>query len=188
MTGQTVSHYRVRDTLSDGGSSVVYRAEDVALGREVVLKFLSPEQRDAGSIARFHHEARTVSTLNHPNICTVYEIGEHQGQPYLAMELLDGEVLSRAINGRPMDPYRIVELAVQMADGLEAAHAEGIVHRDLKPANIFVTRQDRIKLLDFGLAVLVPKRPSTNSAQLASLSSSTAGTIPYMSPEQARAE
>src|SRR5262245_10380449 len=159
----------------------------MALGREVVLKFLSAEGADYGSVARFQHEARTASSLNHPNICTIYEIGEHEGRHFLAMEMLDGEVLSRAINGRPMDLSRLVDLATQIADALDAAHAEGIVHRDLKPANIFVTRRGQVKLLDFGLAVLVPRRTASRGVTTAS-SSSTGGTVPYMSPEQAKAD
>src|SRR5262249_14156877 len=153
-----VAHYDIREKLGEGASSVVYRAEDTALRRDVALKFLAADLNDAGSIARFQHEARTASSLNHPNICTIYEIGEHDGRPYLAMELLEGDVLSRLIGGRPIDPYRVVDLVAQVADALEAAHAEGVVHRDVKPANIFVTRRNQVKLLDFGLAVLIPYR------------------------------
>jgi TolA-binding protein len=183
MTGQTVTHYRVGEKLGQGGSAVVYRAEDLALGREVVLKFFSTG--GAGSIARFQHEARTISSLNHPNICTIYEIGEHEGQHFLAMEMIDGQVLAQEIAGRPLKIDRLINLGTQMAEALEAAHAERIVHRDLKPTNIFVTRSGRIKLLDFGVAMLLPRRTSTSAAH--SLSSS-GGTIPYMSPEQARIE
>jgi len=185
MTGQTVTHYRVGEKLGQGGSAVVYRAEDLALGREVVLKFFAHD--GAGSIARFQHEARTISSLNHPNICTIYEIGEHEGQHFLAMEMLEGQVLSQEIAGRPLKIDRLINLGTQMAEALEAAHAERIVHRDLKPTNVFVTRSGRIKLLDFGVALLLPRRsePSTTAAR--SLSS-TGGTIPYMSPEQARIE
>src|SRR5438270_557086 len=187
MTGKTVSHYHVREPLGEGGTSIVYRAEDLALQRDVVLKFLSTQASDYGSVARFQHEARTASSLNHPNICTIYEIGEHEGRHFLAMELLDGEVLSRAISGRPLDVSRVVDLATQIADALDAAHAQGIVHRDLKPANIFVTRRGQVKLLDFGLAVLLPRRTAARGATAPS-SSSTGGTVPYMSPEQARAD
>src|SRR5262245_55011448 len=187
MTGQTISHYVVREPLGEGGTAVVYRAEDLALGREVVLKFLSAQSCDYGTIARFQHEARTASSLNHPNICTIYEIGEHQGRHFLAMERLDGEVLSRVIGGRPLDVSRLVDLAIQVADALDAAHAQNVVHRDVKPANIFVTRRGQVKLLDFGLAVLIPKRPAGASGAVPS-TSSTGGTIPYMSPEQARAD
>ncbi len=184
MTGQTVTHYRVGEKLGEGGTAVVYRAEDLALYREVVLKFFSCE--GAAGAARFLHEARTISSLNHPNICTIYEIGEHEGRHFLAMEMLDGQVLSRAIDGRPLKIDRVIDFGTQIADALDAAHAERIVHRDLKPANIFVTRSGRIKLLDFGVAVLLPRRTDSTTPSL-SLSSS-AGTIPYMSPEQARAE
>jgi TolA-binding protein len=183
MTGQTVTHYRVGEKLGEGGSAVVYRAEDLALGREVVIKFFTAE--GAGSIARFQHEARTISSLNHPNICTIYEIGEHQGRPFLAMELLDGQVLSSTIGGRALKTADVIDLGTQIADALDAAHTEGIVHRDVKPANIFVTRSGRIKLLDFGVAVMLPRRVDPTTAR--SLFS-TGGTIPYMSPEQARVE
>ena len=183
MTGRTVTHYRVGEKLGEGGSAVVYRAEDLALGREVVIKFFSCD--GAGSIARFQHEARTISTLNHPNICTIYEIGEHEGRHFLAMELLDGQVLSQAGGGRPLTTDRLLDLGTQIAEALDAAHAEGIVHRDVKPANIFVTRSGRIKLLDFGVAVLLPRRVDPTAAQLPV---SRGGTIPYMSPEQARVE
>lgn len=183
MTGRTVTHYRVGEKLGEGGSAVVYRAEDLALGREVVIKFFSRD--GAGSIARFQHEARTISSLNHPNICTIYEIGEHEGRHFLAMEMLDGQVLSQAMGGRPLTTDRLIDLGTQIADALDAAHAEGIVHRDVKPANIFVTRSGRIKLLDFGVAVLLPRRVDPTTAR--SLFS-TGGTIPYMSPEQARVE
>ena len=183
MTGCTVTHYLVGEKLGEGGSAVVYRAEDLALCREVVIKFFSSSR--AGSIAHFQHEARTISSLNHPNICTIYEIGEHEGRHFLAMELVDGQTLSQVIAGRPLTSDRLIDLGTQIADALEAAHAEGIVHRDVKPANIFVTRSGRIKLLDFGVAVLLPRRLDPTTAR--SLSS-TGGTIPYMSPEQARVE
>jgi len=183
MTGQTVTHYRVGEKLGEGGSAVVYRAEDLALGREVVIKFFTAE--GAGSIARFQHEARTISSLNHPNICTIYEIGEHEGRPFLAMELLDGQVLSSTIGGRALKTADVIDLGTQIADALDAAHSEGIVHRDVKPANIVVTRSGRIKLLDFGVAVMLPRRVDPTTAR--SLFS-TGGTIPYMSPEQARVE
>jgi len=187
MTEHTISHYRIREKLGEGASSVVYRAEDISLRRDVVLKVLSPQSTDAGSVARFQHEARTASSLNHPNICTIYEVGEHEGRHYLAMELLEGEELSREIGGRPIDTYRLVELAIQIADALDAAHTEGVVHRDIKPANIFVTRRDQIKLLDFGLAVLVPRDAAQRTAT-ASILTAIGGTVPYMSPEQVRAE
>jgi serine/threonine protein kinase/outer membrane protein assembly factor BamD (BamD/ComL family) len=183
MTGRTVTHYRVDEKLGEGGSAVVYRAEDLSLGREVVIKFFTCE--GAGSVARFQHEARTISSLNHPNICTIYEIGEHEGRHFLAMEMLDGQVLSKALGDRPLPTDRLIDLGTQIADALDAAHAEGIVHRDVKPANIFLTRSGRIKLLDFGVAVMLPRRVDPTIAR--SLFS-TGGTIPYMSPEQARVE
>jgi len=190
MTEDTVSHYRMLGKLGEGGSAVVYRAEDLALGREVVLKVLSPEwSADYGRVARFQHEARTISSLNHPNICTIYEIAEHEGRHFIAMEFLDGEVLSRNLVGtRPLETDRLIELATQVADALDAAHAEGIVHRDLKPANIFVTRRDQVKLLDFGLAVLVPRRTAGRGGAAMPSLGLTGGTVPYMSPEQVRGE
>jgi serine/threonine protein kinase/outer membrane protein assembly factor BamD (BamD/ComL family) len=189
MSPESVSHYRVLDKLGEGGTAVVYRAEDVALGREVALKFLSADySADYGRIARFQHEARTIASLNHPNICTIHEIGEHDGRHFIAMELLDGTVLSRALSGRPMDSYRVIELAIEIADGLAAAHAEGIVHRDLKPANIFVTKLDRVKLLDFGLAVVVPAHTTGHPASAMPPSGLTGGTVPYMSPEQVQGD
>src|SRR6516162_7924870 len=189
MRLESVSHYRVLDKLGEGGTAVVYRAEDLALGRLVALKFLSAGfSADYGRIARFQHEARTIASLNHPNICTIYEIGEHEGRHFIAMELLEGEVLSRALTGRPLESYRVVELAIEIADALAAAHAEGIVHRDLKPANIFITKADRVKLLDFGLAFLVrPQTPGQPASAMPPLGL-TGGTVPYMSPEQVQGE
>jgi TolA-binding protein len=184
MTGQTITHYRVGEKLGEGGSAIVYRAEDLTLGREVVIKFFASDE--AGGIARMQHEARTISSLNHPNICTIYEIGEHDGRHFLAMELLDGQVLSQVIGARPLAIARVIDFGTQIADALDAAHSEGIVHRDVKPANIFVTRSGRIKLLDFGVAVMLPRRVDSTTAR--SLTSTTGGTIPYMSPEQARVE
>jgi serine/threonine protein kinase len=189
MSLESVSHYRVLDKLGDGGTAVVYRAEDVALGREVALKFLSADcSADYGRIARFQHEARTIASLNHPNICTIYEIGEHDGRHFIAMELLDGAPLSRSLSGRPIDSYRVIELAIEIADALAAAHAEGIVHRDLKPANIFVTTRDRVKLLDFGLAVVVPLHTTGGPASSIPPLGLTGGTVPYMSPEQVQGD
>src|SRR5690242_12342288 len=188
MSPESVSHYRVLDKLGEGGTAVVYRAEDLALGREVALKFLSAEySADYGRIARFQHEARTIASLNHPNICTIYEIGDHEGRHFIAMELLDGAALARAISGRPIDSYRVIELSIEIADALAAAHAAGIVHRDLKPANIFVTKSERVKLLDFGLAVVVPPQPPGEPAAMQPLGL-TGGTVPYMSPEQVQGD
>jgi len=189
MSPESVSHYRVLDKLGEGGTAVVYRAEDLALGREVALKFLSADySADYGRIARFQHEARTIASLNHPNICTIYEIGQHEGRHFIAMELLDGAALSRTLNGRPIESYRVIELAIEIADALAAAHAEGIVHRDLKPANIFVTKSERAKLLDFGLAVVVPQHTAGHPAPAMPPIGLTGGTIPYMSPEQVQGE
>ncbi len=189
MIGQTLSHYRILEKLGDGATAVVYKAEDLALGRAVVLKLVPPElSADYAMNTRFQHEARTASSLNHPNICTIYEIAEDNGRLFIVMELLEGQVLSRAIGGRPLETYRAIELAVQIADALEAAHAEGIVHRDIKPANIFVTGRDHVKILDFGLAVLLPYGPSGPKPMPERLSKTIAGTIPYMSPEQTRGE
>jgi len=189
MSPESVSHYRVLDKLGEGGTAVVYRAEDLALGREVALKFLSADcSADYGRIARFQHEARTIASLNHPNICTIYEIGEHEGRPFIAMELLDGAAISRTLSGRPMESYHVIEVAIEIADALAAAHAEGIVHRDLKPANIFITKSDRVKLLDFGLAVVVPQHTSGHPSPAMPPLGLTGGTIPYMSPEQVQGE
>src|SRR5258708_3346944 len=163
MTGETITHYRVGEKLGEGGSAIVYRAEDLTLGREVVIKFFASDQ--AGGIARLQHEARTISSLNHPNICTIYEIGEHDGRHFLAMELLDGQVLSQVIGARPLAIARVIDFGTQIADALDAAHSEGIVHRDVKPANIFVTRSGRIKLLDFGVAVMLPRRVDSTTAR-----------------------
>jgi serine/threonine protein kinase len=189
MSPESVSHYRVLDKLGEGGTAVVYRAEDLTLGRAVALKFLSADvSADYGKIARFQHEARTIASLNHPNICTIHEIGEHDGRHFIAMELLDGAPLSRTLDGRPMESYRAIELAIEIADALAAAHAEGVVHRDLKPANIFVTKSDRVKLLDFGLAVVVPLHTTRHPEPAVPPLGLTGGTIPYMSPEQVQGE
>jgi len=188
MIGETISHYRVLEKLGDGATAEVYRAEDLALGRPVALKLVPRElSADHGMIARFQHEARTASSLNHPNICTIYEIAEHEGRYFIVMELLEGQVLSRVIGGRPAASDRVIELVIQIADGLDAAHAGGIVHRDIKPANIFVTDRDHVKILDFGLAVPLPSGHD-GSMPGGTRSARTSGTAPYMSPEQVRGE
>jgi serine/threonine protein kinase/outer membrane protein assembly factor BamD (BamD/ComL family) len=201
ILGQIVSHYRVIEPLGEGGMGVVYRAEDVKLGRPVALKFLSPgRSQDRQMLERFMREARTASALNHPNICTIYEIDEFEGAPFIAMELLEGHTLDQRIDHRPLVINQVVDYALQICDALDAAHSRGILHRDIKPANIFVTARDQIKVLDFGLAKSTEPRTQGSSAprsdaqteMLTELLSTRAGvalgTIAYMSPEQARGE
>src|SRR5262245_28012477 len=202
MVGKTISHYRIAERLGSGGMGVVYQATDIRLGRAVALKFLPQGYvEDPEALERFKREARAASVLNHPNICVIYDIDEQDHQPFIVMELLEGGTLSDRSNGRPLKTATTLDLALQVADALEAAHSTRVVHRDIKPANIFVTRRGQAKILDFGIAKVLPPHVWAIASMKAALGATIGprleqvtwpgvpiGTVGYMSPEQVRGE